>query len=234
MARLAGADGCPAGWICVTRDTVNGRIESALFSTARELIYQKPEPDVLMIDIPIGLAASGVRQCDQLARRLLGARACCVFSAPVRAALTGGTRKEASALSVAAGGGGISCQCWGIFRKIIEVDAVLRREPTLQTRVHEMHPEVSYFEWNGHAAILQRKASERGRRDRQRLIAGHFGSGAYAAVRGGYRVRDVAHDDIADAFAGLWSAERIMGGTGTMLPAVPPLDGLGLQMGIWW
>jgi len=44
----------------------------------------------------------------------------------------------------------------------------------------------------------------------------------------------VAPDDIADAFAALWSAERLLAGTAQRLPEAPVHDSYGLPMHIWY
>jgi predicted RNase H-like nuclease len=49
-------------------------------------------------------------------------------------------------------------------------------------------------------------------------------------VRDRYRVKDVGHD----AFAALWTAERIFAGTATVLPDPPPVDAVGLRMEVWY
>jgi predicted RNase H-like nuclease len=70
---IAGADGCRAGWICVTRDQDTGAIRSGVYPKANALIFQEPEPVVLALDVPIGLSEVGSRLCDQEARRGVGA-----------------------------------------------------------------------------------------------------------------------------------------------------------------
>ena len=52
---------------------------------------------------------------------------------------------------------------------------------------------------------------------------------ALAAIRGNY----VASDRLADAFAAVWSAWRILQGTADKFPEEQILDGKGLPMRIW-
>ncbi len=55
--------------------------------------------EVIAIDIPIGLPETGPRECDVLARRLLGrARASSVFPAPIRAVLGAKDYQQACAI----------------------------------------------------------------------------------------------------------------------------------------
>ena len=83
----AGVDGCPAGWIQITRHAKSGEIASRYLPDAAALVQQEPRPDVIAIDIPIGLPKAGARACDVEARRLLGPRRSSVFAAPLRAML---------------------------------------------------------------------------------------------------------------------------------------------------
>ena len=68
----AGADGCSADWVCVTRELGSREIASACFESARAFFAQKPSPDGIAIDVPIGSTGSGPRACDLAARQPLG------------------------------------------------------------------------------------------------------------------------------------------------------------------
>lgn len=72
MRRIAGADGCRAGWLRVER-LADGELEAAVLSTD-QLVANALEFAVLTIDIPIGLPDAGPRAVDVHARRLLGPR----------------------------------------------------------------------------------------------------------------------------------------------------------------
>jgi predicted RNase H-like nuclease len=234
----AGADGCRAGWICVTRELGSQEIATACFESARELFSQCPSPDLIAIDIPIGLTDGGTRDCDRAARRLLGPpRASSVFPAPIRAVLAARSWEEACAIRNCVEGRRMSKQAWGIVPRIGEVDEELRARARLRERVREVHPEVSFQAWSG-AAMRFPKKSHRGREERRRLVDRHFGPAAYALVldqlrvRDRLRVKDVGDDDILDAFAALWSAERILRGASRSLPERPRTDRFGLRMEI--
>jgi predicted RNase H-like nuclease len=115
--------------------------------------------------------------------------------------------------------------------KIRDVDLAMTAHPTLQSRIREVHPEVSFWAWAGRP-MRHRKTRRAGREERIRVVEGYFGAGAFGAVRELYPVRDVGHDDILDAFAALWSAERILTGEAQTLPQRPPVDPRGLRMEI--
>jgi len=82
--------------------------------------------------------------------------------------------------------------------------------------------------------MAHNKKSPAGRRERAMLIGECFGQGALAGVRARFPLRRVGHDDIHDAFAALWTAERIAAAAAQVLPKQPPLDAAGLRMEIWY
>ncbi len=230
---IVGVDGCKAGWLRVHRDTRGGEIGFDVSLDARELFGREPLPDVVGIDIPIGLTEAGPRECDRLARRLLGRpRSSSVFPPPIRPALGAASRLEASRIRRAIDGSGVGAQAFHLYARIREVDEVLRAQPELRGRVREVHPEVSFRALNGGEAIKASKKTEQGRRTRRRLLAAHFGSPAFDDVRAAFRSSVVADDDVLDALAVLWTAERIHRGEAVTLPVDPPRDVEGLAMEI--
>ena len=135
---------------------------------------------------------------------------------------------EACELSAAACGKRLSKQAHAIMWRIREVDAILRSEPGLRSRVREIHPEVCYYAWAGHP-MEHGKGTGEGRVERLELVEEHF-PGAFDAIRREIQHRQAADDDILDAFAALWTAERIVRGMATTVPAVPSEDRFGLRM----
>ena len=115
---LAGIDGCPKGWICVTQDLSDGKIEARVFNKIDEIRSLDPIPKVIAIDIPIGLPDSGARQADELARQILKRKASSVFPAPIRHVLAAKDFAEANTISRAKINKGMSIQSWSIVRKI--------------------------------------------------------------------------------------------------------------------
>jgi predicted RNase H-like nuclease len=234
MPLVAGVDGCPGGWICVARDTETGEISANLFGTAADLVSQRPCPEVIAIDIPIGLTDAGQRLCDRQARGLLGGtRQRSVFPSPIRPALHAANRSAASEITLKADGRKVGAQSWGIYPKVRELDTILSATPTLQLRVREVHPELCFWAWNGGVAMAHKKKSRAGRAERRRFIDARYGLAA-DEVRDNYLVKDVGHDDINDAFAALWTAERILAGTALVLPNPAPVDAVGLRMEMWY
>ncbi len=184
----------------------------------------------LAIDIPIGLTTSGPRDCDLQARKALGKRRSSVFPAPLRAMLRARTYREACNIRYEIERKKISKQTWGIMRKIVEVDAALRRDRSRQDWVHEVHPERCFMAWNGGEPMAHNKKTKDGRAERRTLVESHFGPDAFTSVRSQFLKKVAADDDILDAFAALWTAERIVAGRALTLPYPPPLDSEGLRM----
>jgi predicted RNase H-like nuclease len=232
MALVAGVDGCRAGWLCMRRDPGSGGIRAAIFATARELLAARPVPCVLGIDIPIGLPDSGARACDREARARLGRpRASSVFPAPIRPALAAPSREEAARITQLCDGRRVGCQAWGLWPRIREIDAALRAEPGLRGIVREVHPELSFWAWNGARPMEHSKKTRAGRAERAELVETHFGP-VFAEIRASLAGRDASDDDILDALAALWTAERIASGDAETLPPDPPRDAAGLRMEI--
>jgi predicted RNase H-like nuclease len=66
------------------------------------------------------------------------------------------------------------------------------------------------------------------------LLSEHFGESPVQALLAAVPRRSAARDDIADALAALWTAERIHAGRAGSLPSPPAEDSAGLQMAIWY
>ena len=99
--KLIGIDGCRGGWVCATAPpdlaTVTFTIETdltAVFSAAVR------DGDLVVVDIPIGLASREPRGCDLAARQYLqGPRKSSVFPAPCQATTAATTYEEACELN---------------------------------------------------------------------------------------------------------------------------------------
>jgi predicted RNase H-like nuclease len=98
----------------------------------------------------------------------------------------------------------------------------------LQGRVCEVHPEVCFYAWSG-GPMSHAKRTVEGRTERLELVNQHFRM-AFDRLRPTLPRGAVADDDLLDAFAALWTAERILNGTAQTIPARPPEDRFGLRM----
>ena len=235
MTTLAGVDGCKFGWLCITKDLENGTLNSIIFKSTAELFAQTPTPVVFSIDIPIGLTDSGPRQCDIQARRLLGARrGTSVFPAPIRPVLNLASREEADKVHRSIDGRGVNVFSWNLYPRIRDIDTELQKNPHLRDKVYEVHPEISFRALNDGASIIAAKRNSEGESIRRSLVENHFGEGAFDEIRKNHYMKDVSNHDINDAFAVLWTAERIFNGKAVSIPAEKEFDSVGLRMGIWY
>ncbi len=106
FTRLAGVDGCKAGWVLARSDLALHVLDFVLYGSFAELLAAHSDPDTLIVvDIPMGLPPSGPRACAIQARKLLGpSRASSVFPTPSRAAFAPETYEEASSANSTATG----------------------------------------------------------------------------------------------------------------------------------
>ena len=130
MAWIAGADGCKKGWFRVSLETDTCAFRYDCVERARDLLDFDPYPEVLGLDIPIGLEEKKARECDKEARKCLGwPRRNSVFPSPIRPALVAKSYDEACRKSKEQSGKTITLQTWGLFPKIVEVDELLKSAP---------------------------------------------------------------------------------------------------------
>jgi predicted RNase H-like nuclease len=235
MVLIAGVDGCKGGWLCISKNLLSDEISSEVFPSMATLLVEMVKPIVLAIDIPIGLPDSGSRQCDKLARKMLGSpRASSVFPAPIRPAMKARFRKEADEITRSADGRGVGAQAWGLYTRIREVDEIVLVDPLARRCIYEVHPEVSFMYWNEGSAIVESKKSDEGMAIRTRLIDKHFGEDVRSAVLKQHTQSLVREDDVNDAFAAVWTAERIYSGSVKVIPNPPELDSMGIEMAMWY
>lgn len=238
---VLGADGCPGGWLVVTRPLDNPAAASAhIVATFAEILALDPAPVMIAIDIPIGLperAILGGRPADIEARRVLGARQSSVFSVPARAAVMEADYRAACAKALANSDPPrmVSKQTFNIFAKIREVDAAMT--PALQSRVKEVHPEVAFAALNGWAQLgepkkVRSQPYEPGLAVRRALLtAAGYDATLFATA---FKRRDAGPDDVLDAAAASWTAARLARGTARRFHAGEPhVDARGLACEIW-
>ena len=232
MTRVTGVDACRAGWLAVAKDTRSGAVSWALYATIQDLLRAQPAPAIFAINIPIGLLRSGVRECDVEARALLGKpRSASVLPVPVRAVLRARSYPAACAVSIGVEGKKITKQAWSIVPNVRTVDAALRANGALAERVYEVHAELSYMQLAGGRAMKESKASAAGLSARRRLLAKHFAPWLAQALAE-RRALGSAEDDVLDAFAALWTAERIAAKKHLRVPARLQRDEYGLRIQI--
>jgi predicted RNase H-like nuclease len=181
----------------------------------------------------MGLTDAGSRPTDVLARRFVGAkRASSIFPAPVRGILDATSQAEASSRHRAIDGRGYGAQAFAILAHIRAWDSLLRSDSALPMRVYEIHPEVSFAAMNDGAGLVLSKKTRDGARYRATLLCDQFGAAAVSNLVEQVSKRDADPDDVLDALAAFWSAQRIADGTARSLPAAPAIDSEGLRIAI--
>lgn len=232
---VAGVDGYRGGWFVALWDRASRQTRWRCAVDFAALLDLPEAPEVIAIDIPIGLldrAQPGGRACDRAARALLRPhRAGSVFSPPTRSALEQATYAEALAANRAtsAHGVGLSRQCFHLFPKLREVDR--RMTPGLQDRVMEAHPELAFRESRGRP-MDHPKRTAAGRIERRTALDALGLHPPEGPIRDRFGV-PAQVDDILDAFVLAWTAERIAQGQAQRLPSQPERDARGLRMEIW-
>lgn len=232
---IAGVDGCKGGWLCVALDATS-TMSAFVAKDVKDLVERLPSECRIGIDIPIGLPATDSRDAELRAREVLGPRASSVFPVPLRLALNGTTRENASALQAAvhARGCRLSVQTWAIMPKIREMDDFVRTHQDLTNRIFEVHPEVSFCHWNGLLPLSASKKRTVGKLQRSALIDTIWPeerTRIETLLRTEFR-GIWAMDDLYDAFAALWTANRVVCGEATAYPRADTVDAEGLPMRI--
>ena len=205
MKRCAGVDGCRGGWVVATR--VGAHIETEIANVVDHGY------DAVAIDMPIGLPTTSARRSEIEARRYLSPRGSTIFPTPVRACLAADDYVHACAISLAERGVKLSKQSYAILPKIAEVDRALT--PRHNDCVAEAHPECSFVAMNGERPLVT-KRSLRGVAQRRELVRHHFGVEVSAIRTNGL---SATVDDVLDAYAMLWTAERFANGEHRTFPA---------------
>jgi predicted RNase H-like nuclease len=226
-----GLDGCKAGWVAVYRETSTQRVWWQVLPDFAALLGWMPALDGVAIDIPIGLPDTSPRRCDLDARRLIGLRRNSVFPAPIRPVVESRTYPQANAAGRRVHGKGLSKQAWAIVPKIREIDSALRKDVSLQDKVREIHPELCFTVMNAGQPMAHAKRTQAGHQERLRLLEAHFGAKVAEALAD--RPKGCQPDDLLDAFAALWTAERIGAGTARRLPDLDERDRYALPMAMW-
>ncbi len=227
---IAGVDGIKGGWLAIVQ---NSPVRVECLERLEDLFTEFPGVDVVGVDMIIGLPDdANERDCDKQARRRLGQpRGSSVFRAPHRKLLCSSSYEEANCLSKSLIGKGISRQTHGIIPYIKEVDQAVRKHG--QERIREVHPEVSFMEMNSGSAMQYNKKRSEGMAERRNLLVEHFGEGFVSEAESTFRRNNVRlTDDFYDAFAALWSAQRLVEGKASTIPEIPTLDSTGLRMEI--
>jgi predicted RNase H-like nuclease len=215
-ASVTGIDGCAGGWVAVTLSTAGDAGPPAVSVTVASTLdgLALDGADVIGIDMPLGLLASGWRTADLLARRALGRRGSCVFAIPPRPVWEQASHAEANRCCRELTGRGMSIQAWGLHGKLLEADefrrAAAASPPLSEVHLYEVHPELSFAALCGGTPLADSKHTRGGLAARRALLA-------QAGIVVPPRVPGAGEDDLLDAAAVAWSARRIAAGAAITL-----------------
>lgn len=212
---VVGADGTRDGWVAIrlARKRVIGAASYADFGA---LLAQEADAAIVAVDMPIGLPTAGdwPRKADVAARAFIGKMRSSVFVVPPREALQAATHADAVQACRDAGVPGVSQQAFALRHKIFEIS-----ESIDDPRVYEVHPEVSFAAIRG-APLQYGKRSWNGHHERLSILTA---TGIRIPTKLG-ELRRAGVDDVLDAIAAAWTAERIAAGTAEWLPVGGPAN----------
>ncbi len=178
------------------------------------------------IDLPLGLLqkhAPGGRECDRLARCILGPRRGSVFTPPPLEALPFNSYQALRARGIK-----ISRQSFNLLPRLKEVHENL--DLLLEKYVFETHPELVFRSLSGE--ILPSKHSPEGFQRRLQILKEsclfqNLLDNLHSLAR-------KFKKDLLDAYACLLAAQKIFLGKAQLIPEKPPKDPRGLLLAIWF
>jgi len=242
LFQVAGVDGCKAGWfVAITSATKrNTQPDSSLIFKLKnclvvtnftEVLSETIDCKLVCVDIPIGLSdGDQPRGCDVAARKLLRRpRASSIFPPPIRQCLEAEDYETVCQISQQHCGKRLSKQSFAIMDKIRQVDELMT--PALQSRVREIHPEVSFWALNNKKPMQQNKKTSAGRKERMKLLNPIFPN-IEKVVGEARKPNEAGPDDILDALVAAWTAGQVVLGKSKTLPENPDVDNKGLRMEI--
>lgn len=216
---VLGVDACgKQGWVGIK--LMDGAYAGSLVDLRLErLIERAAEVDAVAVDMALGLVEKGWRAADLAARALLGARRSSVFPIAPRLVWQEQDYGAAAGRCQELTGNRLSQQAWALKPKLLEA-----RECWLaDERIHEVHPEVSFYALAGGVPLAYPKKTWRGQNQRRALLAE---AGVVLPDELGEADR-IPVDDVLDAAAAAWSAHRIARGTAKRLPEAAERDAHG-------
>lgn len=209
--QVAGVDGTKGGWVAIALDEDGRFVSDHVLRPIESDFSELAEARVITVDVPIGY---GPRQADAAARAFLTGAASTVFQTPSR-----------EVLDVPFGPGlGVSARSHALGPRITHVTRIAGSNP----RIYEVHPEVSFRAVNDTWPLRHRKKSSGGALERIELLRRH----GIELSRLDETVT-APLDDVLDAAAAAWSAQRVVGGIALTLPDPPEMVD-GRPIAIWY
>ncbi len=210
---VAGIDGCRAGWIVCQLPISDDAQLKPIFevkASLGEAWDSLQNAELILIDIPIGMADKGDRACDRAAKKLLSGYHPRVFMTPPRGVLDCESREDGCIVSERLCGRRITVQSWNILPKIREVDAFLQDNSSARKRIRECHPEICFLGLAGEV-VGEKKKSKAGCERRIGILEKYLPhAGTFAEAERIKLPRAVAaRDDIVDAMVAAVTAREI-------------------------
>lgn len=230
---VLGIDGCRSGWIVARKEFSSNTVdEIKLITKLGELSsdLESGKVGAVGIDIPIGVPDSGSRECDVALRKYLGPRRSSVFPEPIRITLASDVSADygiARKVSLATHGKSLSIQAFNLLPKIAEADEFIRGARF--QNVFEVHPEASFTAMNHDQPLVHPKKIIEGQLERRELLERQFES---LPEMLSFKTGAAQKDDIFDAIAALWSAQRWLNNEAVSFGA-DQKDSAELPMQIW-
>jgi predicted RNase H-like nuclease len=193
-----------------------------LYPRFETLLHAYPDAHVA-VDIPLELPTSGRRPCEDEARAFLGSARSSIFYTPPWWTLTAYRLDGPHPRGV-----GVSIQTWNILPKVHE--AMSARSATRHPRVGEVHPECSFRAMAGATkrnpglvrTQLASKKTGLGVGQRLNLLRDR---GAVSIPDLGGAPAGPAVDDLLDAVAAAWTAQRWRAGSADLIRFGSPASG---------
>jgi predicted RNase H-like nuclease len=237
-AQVVGVDAYRDGWVAAVvavpvGDPVAGpvggpgnrpisQVRWELYPRFETLLHAYPDAHVA-VDIPLELPTSGRRPCEDEARAFLGSARSSIFYTPPWWTLTAYRLDGPHPRGV-----GVSIQTWNILPKVHE--AMSARSATRHPRVGEVHPECSFRAMAGATkrnpglvrTQLASKKTGLGVGQRLNLLRDR---GAVSIPDLGGAPAGPAVDDLLDAVAAAWTAQRWRAGSADLIRFGSPASG---------
>jgi predicted RNase H-like nuclease len=221
--RIGGVDGVPTGWVvCVLSGEGRARqVTWTVVPDAAAVLEAVRGCDAVGIDIPLTLPSGRLRRdAEVLAATRLGPARSSLFPTPPAPVLAATSYVEACDAAQEATGKKISLQAWHIVPKIRQFQGV-----DLPRNAVEAHPELTFRTMAPEVAFASKKTA-RGAGQRIAALAGWADPVRLLEdLPSGARL-----DDVLDALATAWTAERVASGTAELLG--PGTDGRGRSTAI--
>jgi len=227
---VIGVDGCPGGWIAVIWK--DGEAQTKFFPLGDFAKIVEEEAAIIAVDMPIGFPDHHGRAADQEARRALSPFTSRVFSVPCRDSVHAENWTQAIRINkLNSNGVSVTPVTNAIRPRMIEIDDVVSKDPLLQERVKEIHPELTFLRLNDGKPLAAKKKTKEGEQLRQNLLL-RAGFPIFDLDAQPYKKSLVGRDDIVDACAAAVSASRILQGRAAHYPIEDMRDRKGLLMRI--